>query len=291
MDLTIHHLRCFLAVARELHFARAAAGLHLSPSTLSEQVSALERRLGRELFTRTSRSVRLTDAGAELLPLAERSVAAHAEVLSWADDAAARRPLRVGLMVPTAGFQAVMAAATRALPGADWSILQLGFLGCLDALHRGEVDCAFVAEIGDSPAPEMQALPLWDEDCVLVAAADHPLASRTSVRLADLAGETFVAVADQAVSDRWLSALGISPVRTLHTARTFEDVVQMCAAGLGVNIAGASASENYARPGIRYIPIADAPRATTFLYLPPGELPADVDRFARVAAETAHARH
>ncbi|RSM76471.1 hypothetical protein DL991_25000 [Amycolatopsis sp. WAC 01375] len=59
MDLAIHHLRCFIAVAEERHFGRAAARLHLSPSAMSEQIASLERRLARTLFRRTSRSVEL----------------------------------------------------------------------------------------------------------------------------------------------------------------------------------------------------------------------------------------
>ncbi|MHC5560930.1 LysR family transcriptional regulator [Kocuria sp. U4B] len=84
MDLTVHHLRCFLAVAEELHFGRAAARLHLSPSSLSEQVSGLERRLSRSLFRRSSRRVELTEAGRLLLPLAQEAVAAMDTVLAWA---------------------------------------------------------------------------------------------------------------------------------------------------------------------------------------------------------------
>jgi len=59
MAPTIHlrQLECFLAVAEELHFGRAAARLRLSPSSVSEAVAALERRLGGQLFERTSRTV------------------------------------------------------------------------------------------------------------------------------------------------------------------------------------------------------------------------------------------
>jgi DNA-binding transcriptional LysR family regulator len=86
MAQTIHlrQLECFLAVAEELHFGRAAERLRLSPSSVSEAVSALERRLGGRLFERTSRTVRLTEQGATFLrevrePF-ERIVRAHQTV-------------------------------------------------------------------------------------------------------------------------------------------------------------------------------------------------------------------
>jgi DNA-binding transcriptional LysR family regulator len=106
------------------------------------------------------------------------------------------------------------------------------------------------------------------------------------VRLADLAGETFVAVEDEALSSQWLSVVAAPDgpgLRTLPVARSFEEVLELCGAGLGVNIAGASASATYARPGLRFVPIADAPPCTTYLCLRSGKRPAQLQRFVQLA--------
>ena len=105
MDVPMHALRYFCVLADELHFGRAAAALSISAPSLSQQISRLERTVGVRLFDRNPRRVALTDAGAELLPLARRVRDDHDAVLRWA---AAQRDergplLRIGMVAAGAG--------------------------------------------------------------------------------------------------------------------------------------------------------------------------------------------
>ncbi|WP_159945036.1 MULTISPECIES: LysR family transcriptional regulator [unclassified Nocardiopsis] len=286
MDFTIHHLRCFLAVARELHFGRAAARLHLSPSALSEQVTTLERRLSRPLFDRTSRGVELTGHGRELLPLAERAVTSMDEVVDWGRGEASRPRVRIGLMVSSTRFRSVMAQAAHQMPQVRWQVRHLGFTGCYEALARADVDCTFTGGIERTTG--FESLPLWEEERVLVTSRGHRLADRESVTLAEIAEETFVAAEDE-TAERWFSSVaagGFSP-RLLPVARNFEEVLEMCAAGQGVNIAGCSAAATYAHPGVRFVPITDASPMTTFLNVRRGRLPDPLERFVRLCERSA----
>src|SRR5947209_4456527 len=74
--MELRQLAHFLAVAEERHFTRAAARVHLTQSSLSSSVRALERELGGTLFNRSTRQVELTEAGRALLPAARRTLAA-----------------------------------------------------------------------------------------------------------------------------------------------------------------------------------------------------------------------
>jgi DNA-binding transcriptional LysR family regulator len=74
--MELRQLDHFLAVAEEGHFTRAASRVHLTQSSLSSSIRALERELGSDLFVRSTRRVALTEAGRALLPAAQRAVAA-----------------------------------------------------------------------------------------------------------------------------------------------------------------------------------------------------------------------
>lgn len=282
--MTVAHLRSFLAVAEELHFGRAAEALRVSPSSLSEHIATLERRTGRMLFLRTSRSVALTDDGRALVPLAQRVVAAMDDVVGWARTGAHRARVRIGLSVFTPRARAILAEARRQMDDIDWHITQLGFTQPYRALLDGDVDCALIADVAPPP-PAVTATTLWTEPCLLVVAEDHPLADRTVVDVADLTGQTFVAVGDTSLSDHWLGDVLRDAPRTLPIARTFDEVLELCAAGIGVNVAGASAAEMYQRPGVRFVPIRDLADRPTNLCLVDGRTSPALRRFGRIAVQ------
>lgn len=221
MPVTLRRLRYFVAVAEELSFTRAAARLHVSQPSLSEQVRLLEQGLGIVLLRRTSRSVELTDAGrayladvraalAELDRARERalgiqttaaatvriaytaSVAYEALPLILDELAAARADLEV-VAVPRTTPQAVADVAT------------------------GQVDLALVREFGG--APGVLAETVRREPLAAFMAEGHRLAGRGSLRLEDLRGETVVVVPAQAspgfhgLVDRLCAARGFSPAQ------------------------------------------------------------------------------
>jgi DNA-binding transcriptional LysR family regulator len=266
----VQQLRYFLAVAEELHFTRAAARLLITTSSLSQQIALLERRLGTPLFRRTSRSVELAGAGESLLPVARRAVEALDEVTRWSDE---RRTtgerLRAGLPVSFRLTAKIFATVTDDLPGVDLEVHRIGFSvsGAVAALRNGDIDVAVVPALRRPRAKDIRVVPLWSEQRVLIVGSGHRFADRPDIRLEETNGERFISFGDPTASSDWLGsprADGSVP-HSVRSAESFEEVLDLCCAGLAVHIAGADLAHSHARVDARFVPINDVPDVTAYL--------------------------
>lgn len=273
MDIPIHVLKYFCVVAEELHFTRAATVLNISGPSLSQQITRLETTLGVKLFERNSRRVVLTPAGAELLPLAKRVRDDHDEILQWGIAQRERVDgglLRIGMVAAGGGplTTSILATAVQRLPSLRIEMRRLGFFDTRKELVEGRVDVVF------APAPlavddRISSEPLWQEPRVLVVPAHHRLASRQSIGIMETAGETFIFASGgiPEILDWWLvdpRPDGSHPARG-PVADDFEGILELVAAGAGVNIASIGASQQYRRDGIAYVRISDIEPATILL--------------------------
>ncbi|WP_171058221.1 LysR family transcriptional regulator [Modestobacter altitudinis] len=260
--MTAHALRYFVAVSEELHFGRAAARLHLTTPSLSEQVAKLEKQLGVELFVRSPRGVELTDAGLELLPLARAAMDAHDAVADWAAARARAQTGTVRVGVFAAVASAVRRDALQLMAARHPEMLlvsrRMGSQEQLAALRTGHLDVAFLPQPMPEALPGIRWATVSRQSRVLMLPAGHPLADRREVDLQETNGELFVmAAVDPAGAARWLvdpRADGSSPARG-PVAADFEEVLDLVAAERGVNITGADAAQHYRRPGIVFVPL------------------------------------
>jgi DNA-binding transcriptional LysR family regulator len=193
----LRHLEHFVTVAEERNFTRAARRLHLVQSALSVSIRSLERELGTQLFERTTREVRLTDAARVLLPEARRTLdaAARAQAAVFGAQEGLRGTLRLGLMqlVRAADVGSLIAQFHRARPLVDIRPMTApgGSAELISGVRRGTLDAAFVAVSGLGQ-PGLTATTLASEPVLLGCLPDHPLACRAVVGVSELADEPFV---------------------------------------------------------------------------------------------------
>nr|WP_203620692.1 LysR substrate-binding domain-containing protein [Streptomyces sp. SID8499] len=192
-------LQYFVAVAETRHFTRAAELVHVAQPSLSQQIKALERELGADLFLRARGNITLTDAGEALLPLARRILAdadtARHEVLELAQLRRGRVRLGATPSVCTGLLPDVLRAFHDRYPGVHLLVEESGSHDLVRHLARGALDLALVVLPLPSPSPALTTVELLREDLVVVSSPEAAAPGgegRRTVRIADLEGERLV---------------------------------------------------------------------------------------------------
>ena len=218
--MELRQLEAFVAVATELHFGRAAERLHIAAPTLSELIRRLERELGTPLFTRTTRQVAITSAGAELLTrskvILDEVAAAQAAVRRVAGGEAGT--VRLGITPPAAPVLAphLISLFAAEAPQVTVELQRMWLPNLLDAVVTGDIDVALTC--GLVPEPAGVASEVFCAEPLLVGLRPgHHLASRDTIALSELAHEV-LGTAPQALFPAWaltqrqaLEAAGIAP--------------------------------------------------------------------------------
>jgi DNA-binding transcriptional LysR family regulator len=239
----LRQLSHFVAVAEERHFTRAAARVHLTQSSLSSSVRALELEFGSDLFVRSTRQVQLTEAGRALLPAARRAVAAAED----ARDAVAsvrglvRGHLAIGAIqsLGQVNLPGLLARFHRTHPAVT---LRLHHAGAPELVRRtadGQLDLAIVDPPLGPQGERVRATTIATESLQLAVDADSPLAHRSRVRLSDLADHEFIEYrpdsALRASIDRACQAVGLDR-QIACEVDALPELVELVALGLGVSL-------------------------------------------------------
>ena len=245
---TLAGLRAFVAVAEKRHFGSAATTLGVSQSTLSQALAALETGLGSHLVERSTRRVRVTPEGVQLLPLA-RAVIDAAEAFTAAA-AGTSDPLqgsmRLGLIPTVAPYvlPAVLAGLAQRLPALTLRVVEDQTERLLASLRDGALDAALISLPVD--AAGLTSIPIYDEDFVLALPPGHPLSGKHRVPVSALA-ELPLLLLDEGhcLRDQALEVCqkaGVQADLADTRAASLATAVQCVAGGLGATLIPKSAA-------------------------------------------------
>ena len=246
--MELHQLRCFVAVAEELHFGRAAIRLHMTQPPLSRQIQLLEHDLGVLLLERNNRQARLTLAGQSFLVDARRIL----QVAELAEQSA-RRIAHGEAGRLTLGFTAVgaysmipqlLVHAAEQLPDIDLVLSERVSSSQVHALETGLIDIGFVRQV--MPSARVEYVPIKSEPFVAALPAGHPLAQREHLSPADFHEQPFVMYSDSEgryFHDRIANLFARHQVqpRYVHQLGQTHSIVGLVNAGLGCAVVPASA--------------------------------------------------
>jgi DNA-binding transcriptional LysR family regulator len=286
-NVGLRHLRSFVVLAEELHFARAAARLYVSQPALSQTIKQLEDATGLRLLERTTRRVELTAEGASLREDAVQVLAQFERMMERARASAAGRrgALRVGYVIGAAVdiVPRVLRAHADQCPGVQVQTTEFDFSQPAAGLDDGRSDVAIVRPPIDVAGVELSTLAT--EPRVACLPESHRLAERDEVSVYELLDEPIIAAPGHGPwRDYWLCCeyRGGSEPPVVGEEATFEGEFQAVASGRGISITAHAAARFYARPGLRFPRISDIPPCEVAVALPPDPTPA-----ARVFAEIA----
>jgi LysR family hydrogen peroxide-inducible transcriptional activator len=245
---TLAGLRAFVAVAEKHHFGSAATTLGVSQSTLSQALAGLEAGLDTRLVERSTRRVRVTTEGMQLLPLAQAVVEA-ADAFNAAAAGASdplQGSLRLGFIPTVAPYvlPAVLAGLARRLPALTLRVIEDQTERLLTALREGALDAALIALPAD--AVGVTEVPIYEEDFLLAVPPGHPLSGKHRVPAAVLA-ELPLLLLDEGhcLRDQTLDVCQKAGVRAELAdtrAASLATAVQCVTGGLGVTLIPQSAA-------------------------------------------------
>jgi DNA-binding transcriptional LysR family regulator len=285
----LREIRVFLVLCEELHFGRTADRLQLSQTRVSQIVQKLERKLGAQLFERTSRRVGISAAGRRLRDELAPAYGDLADVLrrAYGANGAIGGVLRLGVYSTAGGPRLIDLVRTFEArhPECEVQISDMPWEDTLGPLQRGEID--LLAMRLPIERPDIVVGPiLTSQSRMLAVARDHPLAQRSSVTLEDVADHR-VARLDGLPREMVAALIPAQapsgrPIRRLRQpVRRQDELTALIALGRIVHPTGTTFADRYGHPDIVYIPLTGMAPCRSALLWRRGNTDARVATFAR----------
>ncbi|MDY1449030.1 LysR substrate-binding domain-containing protein [Pseudomonas aeruginosa] len=286
--MELRHLRCFVALAEELHFTRAAERLHIEQPPLSRAIKELEDELGVVLFDRNRRGTVLTAAGTAFLQDVRRllTVLEQARENAKAIGSGLRGSIRIavsdGAIDPR--LSVFLARCREEEPEIEIRLSEVPLAEQLRGLRSGDFTIGFAhtADVGVGIVAE----PIWQDPLVIAVPARHALLAHKRVPLHELGGHPLVLCDPKACEGycRELTRLlqGLEPkLNVVEEVSSLDMMLTLVGAGYGVGFMTATKIPVSQRPDVVIRPLAmDSAMITTYLLRPESSsLSASLERF------------
>ncbi|AZU56145.1 LysR family transcriptional regulator [Ralstonia pseudosolanacearum] len=280
--MELRHLRCFIAVAEELHFARAAEKLHIEQSPLSRTIKELEEDLGVQLFVRTTRSTRLTRAGRMFLEHVPRVFVSLQQARDSVKAAANgfHGQLRIALSdgIAPSCFSVLLAHCRQEEPEIEIRLIEVPLSQQIKGLQDDLYDAGFAQsdEVGEGLIAE----PIWHDQLMVAVPARHPLLAYKQVPLDEMLryplalgdANTYEGHARQI--EHILRQANQEPLIAERVA-SFDLMMALVSAGYALGLAGASQISASREPSVVARPLAGGSHKLTTYLLRIGGEPSD----------------
>jgi LysR family transcriptional regulator, benzoate and cis,cis-muconate-responsive activator of ben and cat genes len=249
--MNLRALQCFVMLAEELNFSRAAERLYIAQPALSQQIRALEERLGTQLVDRRSRPLRLTEAGSYFSTEAREILSSYEQATLGARAIGAGTHGWLSIGFTRSAMYSVLPPALKAFhaayPKVELKLFEMLTEEQGNALRDARIHIGIGRQAVEQPGCTTR--PLLDERVMVVLAPDHPLASRKTLSMAELAASPLIAYPRHPAAQfaRHIASLyrdaGLTP-HIAHEAYEIQTAIALVAAGLGVTYVGESVARH-----------------------------------------------
>lgn len=271
--MELRHLRYFVAIAEDMNMRRAAEKLRISQPPLSRQINDLEAEIGAKLFDRSSRKLKLTNAGEfflkesrEILQRAQRAAA-----LAQAINRGEAGTLVIAYSGPVSGMlpASVMRQCREIYPSMEIVIREMTLHGQVLALLEKQIDLGYVG----LKSPELEDVLLFESirkvEMLIALPSNHPFTKKKKLDLRELADEHFIFTerSSSPMAYDWIVSIlmsgGFIPNVT-HQSDNPQNLLRLVAAGFGISLVP-DMFRNYAMPDIVFRPLRDKVEADWYL--------------------------
>ncbi|CAM2858901.1 LysR substrate-binding domain-containing protein [Paenibacillus sediminis] len=252
-------LEYFLAVSEELHFTKAAEKLGISQPTLSQQIRLLEEELGTPLFQRVGKKNYLTQAGQILLNHTYRVFneleQAKAEINGL--KGMQRGKLSIGCSGNHLLTNSII-SFHKEYPGIELSVIELATEETREGLLNNRLDLGVVfLPLKDE---QLESIPLYQEELVLVVSHEHELAAEKSIKLEFLKDIPVILLPKKflvrKMIDFYCNEIGVK-LKPILEMSTLESLLQMATHNFGATVVPRSYMQNNQNNQVQLIPIVD----------------------------------
>ncbi len=192
MKFTFRQLEVLVAIGRESSVSRAAEELSMTQSATSMALAELEKQFNTRLFDRQGKRLQLNAEGRELLPRAMDLLDRAQELQTLLEGKAGAGSLCIGATLTIGNYLATLLIGhyMQQNPGSRVALAVQNTSTIIDQVAHFKLDLGLIE--GDSHHPDLEITPWVDDELVIFAAPDHPLAQHEKLRLQDLANESWI---------------------------------------------------------------------------------------------------
>jgi LysR family transcriptional activator of glutamate synthase operon len=238
--MEIDYLGEFAVIARLGSFSLAAEELFISQSSLSKHIITLEKELNVQLFNRTSRNVALSEAGARILPYANRVFEMKKRITGIATEQINREKRVINIVsIPVMAEYDITGATARfqkEYPEINLSVSEREQPECLIALESGECEFAFIRRLREE-SPILEYAAFYKDHLVAVLPRSHRLSSEKALHLQQLENEEFMFLGKGSVLYNLCfdlcSSSGFTP-KVKHLSQRPENIIDFVSLGMGI---------------------------------------------------------